>query len=216
VNHELRNALAATYGWAEMLVRKKDPATVPLAAYEVLDSAGQAVALINDLLDLSRLDEDRLKPVFRALDPAVLVRRILSRVLPAAETKQVNLRSIVPPALPDIPTDAQRVEQILMNLLANAIRHSPDGGTVAVEVQYDEQNVVIIVGNEGPGIAPEDVERIFDIYVTNAGEEARGTGLGLPLSRRLARLLGGELRAIAAETAGRFELQLPLTRPLSS
>jgi signal transduction histidine kinase len=216
VNHELRNALAATYGWAEMLVRKKDPATVPRAAYEVLDSAGQAVALINDLLDLSRLDEDRLKPVFRALDPAVLVRRIVSRVLPAAETKQVNLRSIVPPALPDIPTDAQRVEQILMNLLANAIRHSPDGGTVVVEVQYDEQNVVIIVGNEGPGIAPEDVERIFDIYVTNAGEEARGTGLGLPLSRRLARLLGGELRAIAAETAGRFELQLPLTRPLSS
>jgi signal transduction histidine kinase len=103
-----------------------------------------------------------------------------------------------------------------MNLLANAIRHSPDGGTVVVEVQYDEQNVVIIVGNEGPGIAPEDVERIFDIYVTNAGEEARGTGLGLPLSRRLARLLGGELRAIAAETGGRFELQLPLTRPLSS
>jgi GAF domain-containing protein len=79
VNHELRNALAATYGWAEMLVRKKDPATVPRAAYEVLDSAGQAVALINDLLDLSRLDEDRLKPVFRALDPAVLVRRIVRR-----------------------------------------------------------------------------------------------------------------------------------------
>ena len=60
VNHELRNSLAAVYGWAEMLVRKKDPATVPPAAFEVLDSAQQAVGLINDLLDLSRLDEDRL------------------------------------------------------------------------------------------------------------------------------------------------------------
>ena len=65
VNHELRNALAAVYGWAEMLVRKKDPATVPRAAFEVLDSAQQAIGLINDLLDLSRLDEDRLKPVIR-------------------------------------------------------------------------------------------------------------------------------------------------------
>ena len=62
VNHELRNALAAVFGWAEMLVRKKDPATVPRAAFEVLDSAQQAIGLINDLLDLSRLDEDRLKP----------------------------------------------------------------------------------------------------------------------------------------------------------
>ena len=69
VNHELRNALAAVFGWAEMLVRKKDPATVPRAAFEVLDSAQQAIGLINDLLDLSRLDEDRLRPVIRAVRP---------------------------------------------------------------------------------------------------------------------------------------------------
>ena len=68
VNHELRNALAAVFGWAEMLVRRKDPATVPRAAFEVLDSAEQAIGLINDLLDLSRLDEDRLKPVIQAVD----------------------------------------------------------------------------------------------------------------------------------------------------
>ena len=69
VNHELRNALAAVYGWSEMLVRKKDPSTVPQAAFEVLDSAQQAIGLINDLLDLSRLDEDRLKPVIRPIEP---------------------------------------------------------------------------------------------------------------------------------------------------
>src|ERR1051325_10462916 len=65
VNHELRNALAAVFGWAEMLVRKKDPTTVPPAAFEVLDSADQAIRLINDLLDLSRLDEDRLRPAMQ-------------------------------------------------------------------------------------------------------------------------------------------------------
>jgi signal transduction histidine kinase len=212
VNHELRNALAATYGWAEMLTRKKDPATVPRAAYEVLESAGQAVALINDLLDLSRLDEDRLKPVIRTVDPAILARRALTRVLPAAEEKGVALNSVIATGLPDIPTDAQRVEQILMNLLANAIRHSPPSGTVTIDVRPEGASVIIQVTNEGPGIPPDDLERIFDIYVTNAGEESRGSGLGLPLSRRLARLLGGELRAIAAAEGGKFELQLPLTR----
>src|SRR4051794_40159341 len=73
VNHELRNSLAAVYGWSEMLVRKKDPATVPRAAFEVLDSAQQAIGLINDLLDLSRLDEDRLRPVIRAVEPGSIV-----------------------------------------------------------------------------------------------------------------------------------------------
>ena len=92
VNHELRNSLAAVYGWAEMMVRKKDPATVPQAAFEVLDSAQQAVGLINDLLDLSRLDEDRLKPVIRAIEPAPWSRRALARVTPAAEAKRVPLQ----------------------------------------------------------------------------------------------------------------------------
>jgi signal transduction histidine kinase len=87
VNHELRNALAAVYGWAEMLTRRKDPQTVPRAAFEVLDSAEQAIGLINDLLDLSRLDEDRLKPVMREVDCALVVRHAMARVTPAAQAK---------------------------------------------------------------------------------------------------------------------------------
>lgn len=212
VNHELRNALAATFGWAEMLTRKKDPATVPRAAYEVLEAAGQAVALINDLLDLSRLDEDRLKPVIRAVDASLLISRSINRVTPSAETKRVKLTTRISPSVLDIQTDAQRVEQILLNLLTNAVRHAPDDGKVVVEVESAAKNVVIVIMNDGPGIPAEAVERIFDIYVTNAGEESRGSGLGLPLSRRLARLLGGELRAIPSSTGGRFELELPTSR----
>ena len=78
VNHELRNSLAAVFGWAEMLVRRKEPGSVPRAAFEVLDSAEQAISLINDLLDLSRLDEDRLKPVIREVDCGGVVRQALS------------------------------------------------------------------------------------------------------------------------------------------
>src|SRR5829696_2274834 len=106
VNHELRNALAAVFGWAEMLVRKKDPATVPRAAFEVLDSAEQAIGLINDLLDLSRLDEDRLRPIIRAVDPASVGRRAVGRVTPAAEARGIRLELVVADALPSCETDA--------------------------------------------------------------------------------------------------------------
>jgi two-component system sensor histidine kinase MtrB len=212
VNHELRNALAAVYGWAEMMVRKKDPATVPKAAFEVLDSAQQAVGLINDLLDLSRLDEDRLKPVIRATDPGSMARRALSRVTPAAEARKVTLQLQVAPELPTCETDASRVEQILINLLANAINHTPEGSTVRLRIAAEERKVVYTLVDEGSGIEKTDVERIFDIYVTKAAGESRGTGLGLPLSRRLAQLLGGELRAVARQgQGGCFILELPAT-----
>lgn len=213
VNHELRNSLAAVYGWSEMMVRKKDPATVPKAAFEVLDSAQQAVGLINDLLDLSRLDEDRLRPVIRPTDPGSIARRALSRVTPAAEAKRVLLQIDVASDLPSCDTDASRVEQILINLLGNAIHHAPEDSTVLLVLRTQPPMVVFDLQDQGSGIAESEVERIFDIYVTNAAGESRGTGLGLPLSRRLARLLGGELRAVAQPGhGGRFILELPITR----
>jgi len=212
VNHELRNALAATYGWAEMLIRRKDPTTVPRAAFQVMDSAEQAIALINDLLDLSRLDEDRLKPVFQDVSGEQMGKQALDRVTPAAVGKDINLAYVVAEHLPPCHTDARRVEQILVNLLTNAIRHSPPGGEVTLTVDRDVANLVLVVKDTGPGVLEEDIERIFDIYVTKAGEEREGTGLGLPLSRRLARLMGGELLAVSRESAGggEFVLLLPV------
>ncbi|HEX5386777.1 MAG TPA: ATP-binding protein [Gemmatimonadales bacterium] len=210
VNHELRNALAATYGWAEMLVRKKDPTTVPAAAFEVLDSAEQAVKLINDLLDLSRLDEDRLRPVIRAVDPTAVVRRAIGRVTPAAEARRSTLATEFAPELPTCRTDASRLEQILVNILGNAIRHAPEATEVCISAAAAGGMIVFSIEDQGAGIAPDDVERIFDIYVTRATDEGHGVGLGLPLSRRLARLLGGELRAVARPgRGGCFVLELP-------
>lgn len=214
VNHELRNAIAGVYGWAEMLVRKKDPATVPRAAFEVLDSAGQAVELINDLLDLSRLDEDRLRPNLQAVDPSAVARRAISHATPAAAQRNIELRSELAPNLPTCMTDAMRVEQILGNVLNNAVRHAPDGSVVMLRVSPDRDvSLVFRVEDSGPGVGEDDLERIFDVYETHAGEESRGSGLGLPLSRRLARLLGGDLFAETAEAGGgHFVLRLPQTQ----
>lgn len=213
VNHELRNALAAVLGWAEMLTRRKDPSTVPRAAFEVLDAAEGASALINDLLDLSRLDEDRLKPVIRDLDGVALVRHALSRVEPAARGKGIALRPYLPAEAATCRADGQRVEQILVNLLGNAIRHTPDGSTVTITVAADDTWVRVTVEDEGPGVPADHMERVFDVYETKAGEERRGTGLGLPLSRRLAQLLGGRLYAVARGAGGGggvFILELPV------
>ena len=194
VNHELRNSLAAAvHGWSEVLVRRKDPATVPRAAFEVLDSAKQAVGLINDLLDLSRLDEDRLRPVIRAVD--AILQRAMSRMTPTAKGK-VTLRVDLARDLPTCETDSNRVEQILVNPLGNAIQHTPEGGEVSLLATAGDGKVVFTVENDGGGVPAEDVERNFDIYVSKKEGEAQGVGLGLPLSRRLARLPGGELRAV--------------------
>jgi signal transduction histidine kinase len=213
VNHELRNALSAVYGWSEMLVRKKDPATVPRAAFEVLDAAQYAIGLINDLLDLSRLDEDRLKPVIRRVEPVSMARHAVGRVTPAANLKQVALHLTPSPELPNSETDASRVEQILVNLLSNAIKHAPEGSSVTVSIAAVDKRVVYRVEDEGPGVPASDLERIFDIYVTRPGEEAQGLGLGLPLSRRLARLLGGELHAVSLPgKGGCFILEVPASQ----
>ncbi|MEP6571390.1 MAG: ATP-binding protein [Gemmatimonadota bacterium] len=210
VNHEVRNALAAVFGWAEMLVRKKDPKTVPRAAFEVLESAEHAIGLINDLLDLSRLDEDRLRPTIRNVECGGVVRQAMSRVTPAAQARAISLKAELEPGLPTCRTDSHRVEQILINLLGNAVRHTPDSSDVTVRVTHEDYEVVFSIEDQGPGVPEEEAERVFDVYATK-GNEAGGTGLGLPLSRRLARLLGGELRVLPGTTGGRFVLTLPAT-----
>ena len=231
VNHELRNSLAAVFGWAEMLVRRKDPQTVPRAAFEmlvrrkdpqtvpraafeVLDSAEQSIALINDLLDLSRLDEDRLRPVIQEVECCGVIRQAVSRVTPAADSKGVTVESGLPDQFPACRTDPHRVEQILVNLLTNAVRHTPNGSTVRVSLGEGEGRISFQIEDEGPGVAVEDTERIFDVYQTHAVEEGQGSGLGLPLSRRLARLLGGELSVVPRPgEGGCFVLELPSAKP---
>jgi len=211
VNHELRNSLAAVYGWAEMLVRKKDPTTVPRAAFEVVEAAESAVALINDLLDLSRLDEDRLRPVMQEVDCHVVLRRAEGKVTPAAQAKGVRLQVNHDEPIPACRTDAHRVEQILVNLLTNAIRHTPANSTVGLTIRKGSAGLLVTVADEGPGIPETYLEHVFDVYYTKAGDEGHGVGLGLPLSRRLARLLGGDLTAGSRPEGGAaFTLTLPL------
>ncbi len=215
VNHELRNALTAVHGWAELLVRSSGP-TPSRAATEVLEAADSTVMLVNDLLDLSRLDEDRLQLRRRTVAVAPVVARALARVAPTAAAKQVRARANVAHDLPLVDTDTARLEQILINVLANAVRHAPVDGEVEVRGTAAGDQVLLMVTDNGPGIPADMVESIFDVYTTSPAEESRGVGLGLPLSRRLARLMGGELIAIHRPgQGGSFRLSLPQAREAS-
>ena len=118
----------------------------------------------------------------------------------------------IAPSLPTCETDASRVEQILVNLLGNAIQHTPEGSSVSLAVSADEGFVVFTVRDQGRGVPASELEHIFDIYASKKEGGAHGVGLGLPLSRRLARLLGGNLLAVATDgQGGEFKLALPNT-----
>jgi signal transduction histidine kinase len=213
INHELRNALTGVYGWAELLVRKGD---APRAAVEVYESAERTLGLLNDLLDLSRLEADRLKPVIRGADARELVREAIDTLEPSARARGVDIVTVGPEGEIACHTDSQRVRQILVNLLTNAVRHSPEKDVVTVELKVGDSRLRFDVVDKGEGIAPAQQAAIFEAFVQAGSNSERGTGLGLTLSRQLARLLGGDLRLESQVGAGaRFTLEIPRHSPIS-
>lgn len=208
INHELRNALTAVYGWADLLIRRGTEG-LPRAAIEVYESAERTLALLNDLLDLSRLDAAQLVPIVREANVHDVVGEAVRAVLPAAEARQIRIETAAKDGELRCRTDPVRVRQIIINLLSNAVRHSPTGETVRVEVKDSESRLRIDVVDRGEGLSPEEQAVIFDAFVRAGSENERGTGLGLTLSRQLARLLGGDLKVESQKGAGaRFILDI--------
>ena len=213
MNHELRNALTGVYGWAERLVRKKTPESADHAAQEVYEGTERTITLLNNFLDLTRLDAGRMQPVRREVDPATVVRRVLTGFDPAAEAKELTLSANLPGQLPVLETDPVRLQQILVNLVSNAVRHSPTGGRIEVGVHANGDAMEFSVRDDGPGIPAEVQERIFEPFERFDPGSGVGTGLGLPVSRRLAEVLGGKLSLTSAAGEGAvFTVSLPLAR----
>jgi len=208
-NHELRNALTAVHGWTELWIRKTAPDT-PRAAVEVRESAERSLNLLEDLLDLSRIDAEKLEPIIVDADAWQMVREAVATVEPSAERRGIPLDIDGPDGRVPARTDPQRIRQILINLLTNAVRHSPPGEPIRIELRVTEHDLRFDVIDRGDGIAPEQQAIIFEAFERAGKETQRGTGLGLALSRKLARLLGGDLRVESQLGKGaRFFLELP-------
>lgn len=210
MNHELRNSLTGVYGWAERLVSRKTAEISDQAAREVYEAADHTIVLLNNFLDLMRLDAGKVTPVIREVDTAAVVQRSVSTSEPAAAAKKVRLDMTWDGAPDTLRTDRIRLEQILVNLLSNAIRHSPERASVAVQVERDGDGIRFAVIDHGPGVPLDLRERIFEPFERFDPQSGHGTGLGLPVSRRLAEALGGSLTVEGTAGGGAtFILKIP-------
>ncbi len=210
MNHELRNALTGVFGWAERLVMRKSPEAAEQAAREVYEAADHTIILLNNFLDLMRLDAGKVRPVVREVDVRGALQHAMTTSEPAATAKRLRLVLRVDGKPATIRTDPMRLEQILLNLLSNAIRHSPDDASVEVTANQASGQAAFAVVDHGPGVAAELRDRIFEPFERFDPHSGLGTGLGLPVSRRLAAALGGTLTV--EETSGggaTFILKLP-------
>lgn len=193
MNHELRNALTGVYGWAERLVTAKSPQTAGHAAQEVYDGAEHTIAVLNNFLDLMRLDAGKVRPVFRDGDLRATVARAVEKAQPIADRKRIRVTVREHGDPQPVRMDPVRVEQILSNLLSNAIRHSGEAADIEVTIAPVSEGTSIAAVDHGPGIPPEQRDRLFEPFERFDPHSGAGTGLGLAVSRRLAEALGGTL-----------------------
>jgi signal transduction histidine kinase len=214
VSHEFRTPLNVILGYAELL-RDGAFGPCPLDAQAVVDkvaaSAQRLLALVEDCLDLARLEAGAMPLRRERLDLGTMLPLVVDDFRRRRDVNVV-LRLDVGAPLPAIAADARKLGLVLDHLLSNAVRFTTCG-EVIVTATASAAHVTVAVRDTGPGIAPEHHEAIFDLFAQLEPHDGResGLGLGLPLARRLARLMGGELRVESAPGAGStFLLALPV------
>jgi signal transduction histidine kinase len=181
-------------------------------AEDIAAAGRHLLALVDDLVDLQAIERPDFEPEEEVLDLADVARRAAGLMAVRAASKNVTISR--PPDAESLPATGEfkRTLQILMNLLTNAIRYTPEGGQVWIRAEREGDHAAVIVADQGKGIAPEDQQRIFEKFERVDPTEAGGTGLGLYIARRLARAMGGDLAVESALGQGaRFMLTLPLS-----
>jgi signal transduction histidine kinase len=209
VSHELRTPLTAIRGHVSALregvIDDPDMHAASLAVIE--EEAMRLERLVGDVLDLAKLDAHRFTVLQEEVDMERLVDRAYVTFSEEARRRGIDYRRELE-AKPVIVSDGDRVLQIITNLLSNAFRWTPDGGSVGLELSATDGSVYVGVADSGPGIPPSERERIFRPFWSRSGG---GTGLGLAIARELAAALGGRISLeSSAETGSRFELVLPV------
>ena len=215
-SHELRSPLTSVQGFAELLMLDRDSLTPQQAETVeiILDNCRHLVRLLNDLLDLARSDVGRLAIQRQPTEVAPLVEDVVRTMRAQTEAGHQSLREDLPPGLPLIDVEPDRIRQILVNLLTNAHEYSPEGASITVAARAVGAEVEISVSDNGQGIPEDQLGRIFDRFTRgDAGLTQRvgGTGLGLAISKSLAELHGGSIAAESTVGVGStFRVRLPI------
>ncbi len=216
LSHELRTPLNAIFGWARMLQSAAmDEATSRRAIDAILRNATAQVQLVEDLLDVSRIITGKMRLDVQWLDLKSVIESALDAVQPAASAKGLKIETVLDPNAGPVVGAADRLRQVVWNLLMNAIKFTPRDGRVQVHLRKLKSHVEIVVSDSGEGIQPEILPFIFDRFRQGDSTTTRphgGLGLGLALVRHLVDLHGGRVRA-ASEGPGRgatFVVELPV------
>jgi signal transduction histidine kinase/ActR/RegA family two-component response regulator len=217
LSHELRTPLNAVYGWARLLqagqVRDEE---AQRALDAIVRNANAQVQLIDDLLDVSRVVSGKMRLDVRLVELRAVIEGALDAVRPAAEAKAIRLESVLDPRAGPITGDPDRLQQVVWNLLMNAVKFTPKGGRVQIHLQRVNSHVEIVVSDTGQGIVPDVLPFVFERFRQADSSSTRGhggLGLGLALVRHLVELHGG---SVAAHSPGEgqgatFIVRLPLT-----
>lgn len=215
VSHELRTPLNSIIGFAELLGESGDEKCRRYSA-NILTSARMLLGIINDLLDLARIEAGRVQLTVTGISVADICETLIGLVTPLANKKNLSLRLDAGDDLPIVQTDAGKVQQILYNLLSNAVKFTPAEGRVVVSARRGEapDTVAISVADTGPGISEADQARIFEKFQqldSSVTREHGGAGLGLAIAKDLAAALGGQLTLKSQPGRGAtFTLILPV------
>jgi signal transduction histidine kinase len=219
LSHELRTPLNAMLGWVQLLRVHSEDAAMRNHAIEVLERNARAqVQIVADMLDVSRIITGGMRLVLAPLDLAAVVRRSCDSLAQTAAAKKVTLRVDVERLDGEVHGDVTRIQQVVWNLVSNAIKFTPAGGQVTVCVRTHEKQAEISVRDSGIGITPEVLPYVFDRFSQGDSSLTRpfgGLGLGLAIVRHLVELHGGSVHALSGGTnrGATFSVRLPIHSP---
>src|SRR5205814_170159 len=197
MSHELRTPLNSIIGFSEVLLNAENLTEKQHRyAANIMSGGQQLLALINDVLDLAKMESGKMRLHPEPVHPAELCEQAAALFRQQADRKAIDLRVQCPPDLPAVRQDAGKLRQVLANLVSNAIKFTPEGGRVTLAAAVADGQLVLTVTDTGVGIAEEEQELVFDKFRQASNpltREQGGTGLGLSIVRELAKLLGGDV-----------------------
>lgn len=198
VSHELRTPLTTIKSYAETLLEGAldEPSIARQFLNVVNNEAERMTRLVNDLLELSRLDNKQTRWNKKALQPADILKDVISKMIVNVKKKNLALKTTISEDLPDIFADRDKIEQVFQNILSNAIKYTPEGGEISVSLDVIEDKIRIVFSDTGIGIPKEDLPRLFERFYRvdkTRSREMGGTGLGLSIAKEIVEAHDGSI-----------------------